>query len=131
MDNREALMVPEKKDKILKIKQKYNNMQMSDDVAKKIRSLEITNNILLAATAATGIITVIDYIAPDPLPFADEAILSGLTGLLGLASSIVKNKIDDLAKTGNTSIQMEEVNKLTSQIANVAKNAKDIKKSIR
>ena len=48
--SREAVFIPEKKKKIDNIKSKYNNMSMSDSAASKIVSLEVTNNILKAAT---------------------------------------------------------------------------------
>lgn len=123
-DGREAVMIPEKKEKIERIKRKYNNMQMSDDTAKKIRTLEVVNNVLLVATAISGVGTAISYL---PLPddavgfFWDEAIFTGATVLLTSASAIVKNKINDLAATGNAEVKMEEVNKLSGEMANIAK----------
>jgi hypothetical protein len=120
-DRRETVIVPEKKEKIERIKRKYNNMEMTDDTAKKIRSLEVVNNVLVAATGLVGCATVINYCIPDALPFVDEAIMTGATALLGSASTIVKNKINDLAATGATEVKMEEVTKLSEQMGNVAK----------
>lgn len=122
--NRETLIVPEKKEKIEKIKRQYNNMQMSDDVAKKISRYEIANKILKAAATAVGIVTVVDLIIPDPVLGLDEAALSAITALLTTGSIFVDNKIDDLAKEGDTSIKMDEVTKLTNQMSNAAKNIK-------
>jgi hypothetical protein len=98
-DGRETVIVPEKKEKIERIKRKYNNMEMSDDTAKKIRNLEVVNNVLVAATGLVGCATVINYFVPDALPFVDEIVMTGATTLLGSASAIVKNKITDLSKT--------------------------------
>ena len=123
--SRETVIVPEKKEKIEKIKRKYNNMAMSDDVAQKINRLEVTNNILKAATGVVGVVAALDWIILDPVPGVDEAVFTGATALLGLASSIVGNKIDDLANTGNADLQMEEVNKLSNQLSDVAKKTKD------
>ena len=120
MNNRETVIIPEKKEKIEKIKSKYKNMSMSDNTAKKIMSLEITNKILTAATAAVGIITVIDLFIPDPVPGIDEAILVGVSTLLGSAATIVNNKIEDLANTDNADLKMEEVNLLSKQLNDVA-----------
>ena len=103
-EGRETVIVPEKKEKIERIKRKYNNMEMTDDTAKKIRTLEATNNILLAATGVVGVATVINYFVPDMVPFVDEAIMTGATALLGSASAIVKNKINPniIIKKSNT-----------------------------
>lgn len=123
--SREAVIVPEKKEKIEKIKRKYNNLAMSDNVAEKVRKLDVTNNILKAATGVVGVVAAIDWIVLDPVPGIDEAVFTGATALLGLASSIVSNKIDDLVNTGSTDLQMDEVVKLSNQMGDVAKKAKD------
>lgn len=122
--SREAVIVPEKKKKIEMIKRKYNNLAMSDEVAQKINRLEVTNNILKAATGVVGVVAALDWIIIDPIPGVDEAVFTGATALLGLASSIVGNKIDDLANTGNADLQMDEVNKLSNQLSEVARKAK-------
>ena len=55
MENeRETIVVEEKKNKIENIKRKYRNLEMSDATAQKIRKLEITNGILKAAAIAAG-----------------------------------------------------------------------------
>ena len=100
-------------------------MAMSDEVAQKINRLEVTNNILKAATGVVGVVAALDWLILDPVPGVDEAVFTGATALLGLASSIVGNKIDDLANTGNADLQMEEVNKLSNQLSDVAKKTKD------
>lgn len=120
-EGRETVIVPEKKEKIEAIKRKYDNMSMSDSTAKKIRALEVTNNVLAAATGLVGLATAINYIVPDPFPFIDEAIMTGITLLLGGATSVVNNKIGDLVATGTTDIKMEEVTKLSDQMNNIAK----------
>ena len=128
-----AAMVPEKKEKIERIKRKYNNMLMSDDTANKIRTLEVVNNVLLAATGIAGIGTVISYF---PLPddalgpyggWIDEAVFTGATVLFTSASAIVKNKINDLASSGSTEVKMEEVTKLSDELANVAQKVAEKK----
>lgn len=122
--SREAVFVPEKKKKIENIKSKYNNMSMSDSAASKIVSLEVTNNILKAATAAAGVITVIDFFVPDPVLGLDEAALTAITGVLGYASKMVDNKIDAIVESGNASLEMNEITKLTEQVSNAAKSIK-------
>lgn len=122
--SREAVFIPEKKKKIDNIKSKYNNMSMSDSAASKIVSLEVTNNILKAATAAAGVITVIDFFVPDPVLGLDEAALTAITGLLGYASKMVDNKIDAIVESGNASLEMNEITKLTEQVSNAAKSIK-------
>lgn len=120
---RETVIVPEKKEKIERIKRKYNNMEMTDGTAKKIRTLEVVNNVLVAATGLAGLATVLSYIpGPDDVVtlWWDEAIFTGATALLGSASAIVKNKINDLAATGSADVKMEEATKLSDQIVNVA-----------
>lgn len=126
-EGRETVIVPEKKEKIERIKRKYQNMEMSDDTAKKIKNLEVVNNILVAATGVVGILTVVNYFVPDPVPGIDEAVMTGATALLGSASTIVKNKINDLAATGTTEVKMEEVTKLSDQLTNVARKVAENK----
>ena len=124
---RETIYINEEKRKIEKIKEKYNNMNLSDDTAKQINSLEITNNILKSATILAGIATIINYFIPDPVPLMDEAIMTGLTGLLKTSSTIVENKIDKLSKTGDAKIQMSEIENLTKQMKNLAYQINDQK----
>lgn len=126
-EGRETVIVPEKKEKIERIKRKYQNMEMTDDTAKKIKNLEVVNNILVAATGVVGILTVVNYFVPDPVPGIDEAVMTGATALLGSASTIVKNKINDLAATGTTEMKMEEVTKLSDQLSNVARKVAEKK----
>ncbi|MBE6146506.1 MAG: hypothetical protein E7171_07790 [Firmicutes bacterium] len=126
-EGRETVIVPEKKEKIERIKRKYQNMEMADDTAKKIKNLEVVNNILVAATGVVGILTVVNYFVPDPVPGIDEAVMTGATALLGSASTIVKNKINDLAATGTTEVKMEEVTKLSDQLSNVARKVAEKK----
>lgn len=122
--SRETLVIPEKKTKIEKIKKKFNNPEMSDSTATKIASLEVTNSLLKAATITTGIITTIDVFTPDPVFGLDEAALASITGLLKYSSTLVENKIEDLANSDDTSIKMDEVTKLTEQLSNAASNVK-------
>ena len=122
--SRESVFIAEKKDRIQKIKKKYNNMQMSDETAAKIYRLDVTSNVLKAATAVVGVITVIDLFVPDPVLGIDEVGLTAITGLLGYVSTLVDNKAKSLANDEDASIQMEEVTKLTEQIGNAAKAVK-------
>lgn len=130
-DGREALLIPEKKEKIERIKRKYQNMELSDDVAQKIRTLEVVNNILVSATGLVGVATVVNYFIPDALPFVDEAVMTGVTALLGSASTVVKNKINDLAATGTTEVKMEEVTKLSDQMSKVARDIADKRSQVK
>ena len=123
--SRVNVVVPEKKETIENIKKKYKNMSMSDKDALKIRRLEVTNNILKTATAAAGVITVIDFFVPDPVLGLDEAALTALTGLFGYASSVVNNKIEQVANSGDMSIEMDEVTKLSEQISKAAQSVKN------
>lgn len=116
---RNTLVVPEKKEKIEKIKKKYDNLSMSDKTAKQIKTLEITNSILLTATVVSGIVTIIDIFTPDAIFLVDELALGAITGLLKASSSIVENKIADLASNGTTRATSEEVNKIADEIQNV------------
>lgn len=122
--SRETVVIPEKKRKIEKIKKKFSNPEMSDSTATKIASLEVTNSLLKAATITAGIITTIDVFTPDPVFGLDEAALASITGLLKYSSTLVENKIEDLANSDDTSIKMDEVTKLTEQLSNAASNVK-------
>ena len=87
MDNREMLAITEDKKKIEKIKKRYKNLSMSDETASKIGKLEIANKVLSAAMAISGALT--------------------------FAKNRVDNHIDELAKSGDTRLQADEVNKLS------------------
>lgn len=104
---------------IEKIKTKYNNLNMSDETAYKIQKLERVNKALVAATTICGIITFIDFIVPDPVLFVDEAVLTGITSLLGTASGIVNKNIKSLVNNENTDFTMQDVQKLTNQINSI------------
>ena len=92
---------------------------MSNETAYKIKKLEKVNKALVAATAVCGIITVIDYIVPDPVLFVDEAVLTGITSLLGTASGIVNKNIKSLVNNENAEFTMQDVQKLTNQINSI------------
>ncbi len=128
-DGREAVIIPEKKEKIERIKKKYDNISMSDSTANKIRTLEVVNSILVAATGVVGVATVVNYFVPDPIPGVDEAVMTGVTALLGSATTIVNNKIKDLAATGSTEVKMEEVTKISDQMTKVARDIAEKRKS--
>lgn len=118
--SREAVVVPEKKEKINRIKEKYGNLEMSDKTAQKIRSLEITRGVLKLATVGVGIAATIDLMVPDPVLGVDEAVLTAATGLLGFGVNMVSNKINDLATTEKTGVSMKEVEDLTDKLSTMA-----------
>lgn len=117
--NRETVIVPDKKDRISKIREKYHNPSMSEEAAKKIGSLQTTNTILKAATAVAGIATTIDLFAPDAIPVLDAKALTSITSLLATTTTIVDNKIDLIAKNGNDTMKLNEISKLGEQLKNV------------
>lgn len=122
--SREAVVLKTSKKKIDNIKKKYKNMQMSDDTAAKIVRLNNINSILKAATAAVGIVTVVDFFIPDPVLGLDEAALTALTGVLGSASSVVSNKIENIANSEDATLQMDEITTLTGQLTNAVGKVK-------
>ena len=124
MMRRETVMIKEKKSVVDKIRKKYKNPNLSEKDAKKIATLEATNKVLVGASAAAGVVTVIDLFVPDPVLGLDEAALVALTTLLGSASAFVNNKIDKIAKEENSDIQMEEIAKLSGQLTDAASKAK-------
>ena len=116
-------MKKKKKNKKIKYNKKYLYL-VAVLLLLALSYLEVTNNILKAATAAAGVITVIDFFVPDPVLGLDEAALTAITGLLGYASKIVDNKIDAIVESGNASLKMNEITKLTEQVSNAAKSIK-------
>lgn len=118
-ENREVVIIPESKKKINKIKQKYKNLAMSDETAEKIGRLEILNNVLKTATIGAGLITVIDFFIPDPVPLADEALLTGITVALKSGNSIVENKINSLATTGQASLNMADCEEIKNRLVDI------------
>lgn len=127
MDNRNLIVVSEEQKKIEKIKKKYKNMEMSDDTASKIQKIEIANGVLSAAMMASGVITTIDLIVPDPVLGLDEIALTAITGALSFAHKSLDKHIDELAKEGSTRIKADEVNKLSSQIVDIVQGIKSRK----
>lgn len=117
-DNREKrhmLVVPEKQKRIEKIEQEYEVMK-NDPNAAKLKTLQTAGKALKIATTAVGVITIIDWVVPDPVLGIDEIGLTALTTLLGTASTIVNNKIAQLESTGEVNMSMEEVQKLAKQV---------------
>ena len=122
--SKEAVIIPEKKKKIEKVKAKYKNMSMSDETAMKIVRLNTINSVLKTATGAVGLITVIDFFIPDPVFGLDEAALTAITTLLGYSSSLVDNKIDKIAASDDAELKMEEINNLANKLSDVAGKVK-------
>jgi hypothetical protein len=114
-EDRHMLVVPEKQETIQKMDQQYQTMK-NDPNAAKVKSLEAAGKALKIATAAVGVITVIDWIVPDPVLGIDEIGLTALTTLLGTASTIVNNKKAQLEATGEVNMSMEEVQTLAKQV---------------
>lgn len=117
---RKTVIVPEKKEVINKIKEKYNNAEMTDQTALKIASLETTNKILSAAKTVSLVAFVIDLVVPDPVIGVDEAVLGVIWQATKTANKIVNNKIDDLSKNGTAEMQTEEALKLADSLKSVA-----------
>lgn len=123
MDNdRQALIITESKRKINRIKKKYKNLEMDDQVAQNILNLEVTSTVLKTATLLVGIITTIDLIVPDPVFGLDEIALSSITTLLGTATKIVGNKIENIVNLEDGHLKEEEIIELSTDIYKVAKN---------
>lgn len=116
-EERVTVIVPEKKEKIEKIRQKYNNPNLSTTDAIKIQTLEVVNKILSAAAGIAGVAFVIDLIIPDPVIGIDEAALGFITTATTSANVIVQNKINAIANSQDASLKGEEVQKLASQIS--------------
>ena len=123
MDNT-PIVIPETKEKLNRIREKFNNMNMSDDVANKVQRFEVASNVLKIATALIGITTAIDFFVPDGIPFIDEALLTTLTAALATASKIVNNKINDLVTKGKTSLSPDDVIALGSQLGKMKRSKK-------
>ncbi len=125
-EKRSPVIIGVDKEKIEKIKKKYNP-NMSDQTASKIRRLEITNKVLVAAAALCGVLTAVDFIIPDPIPLLDEAVLTGITTLLGTASGIVKRNIDGLISEEKSEFTMQDVNVLANQLKSIKKAREEAK----
>ena len=115
LSDRHMLVVPEKQETIEKIDQQYQVMK-EDPTQAKIKKLEVAGNVLKAAATAIGVITVIDWLVPDPVLGIDEIGLTALTTLLGTATTIVNNKKAQLQATGEATMSMEEVQTLAKQM---------------
>lgn len=106
------------------IKNKYNKPDMSDEVASKIKKLELLNKLFIIGTVIVGIITIIDIFVPDPIFLLDEASLAAITGLLKTLSSITKKKIAILIETNSLKISSKDIEEISKDATNVAKNVK-------
>ena len=125
---RKTVIIPEKKEVINNIREKYNNLEMTEGTALKIASLEATNEILAKAVKVAGVAFVIDLIVPDPVIGIDEALLGAITAATKTANVIITNKIGELAATGTTEMKVEEITRLATSIKNVADLGKSTKK---
>ena len=88
---RKTVIIPEKKEVINNIREKYNNLEMAEGTALKIASLEVTNEILAKAVKVAGVAFVIDLIVPDPVIGIDEALLGTITAATKTANVIITN----------------------------------------
>lgn len=125
---RKTVIIPEKKEVINNIREKYNNLEMAEGTALKIASLEATNEILAKAVKVAGVAFVIDLIVPDPVIGIDEALLGAITAATKTANVIITNKIGELAATGTTEMKVEEITRLATSIKNVTDLGKSTKK---
>ena len=125
---RKTVIIPEKKEVINNIREKYNNLEMAEGTALKIASLEATNEILAKAVKVAGVAFVIDLIVPDPVIGIDEALLGAIKAATKTAIVIITNKIGELAATGTTEMKVEEITRLATSIKNVADLGKSTKK---
>lgn len=125
---RKTVIIPEKKEVINNIREKYNNLEMAEGTALKIASLEATNEILAKSVKIAGVAFVIDLIVPDPVIGIDEALLGAITAATKTANVIITNKIGELATMGTTEMKVEEITRLATSIKNVADLGKSAKK---
>ena len=86
--------------------------------------LEKLGNGLKLATTIVGIITLIDYVIPDPLFGLDEATLTAITGLLAILAKVNLDKLEALKKGEKAKLTNEDVNEITSEVGNVIKTYK-------
>ena len=86
--------------------------------------LEKLGNGLKLATTIVGIITLIDYVIPDPLFGLDEATLTAITGLLAILAKVNLDKLEALNKGEKAKLTNEDVNEITSEVGNVIKTYK-------
>lgn len=128
-NNREALLIKEKKSTIDKIRKKYKNENLSAETSLKIATLDVVGKTLKAATIGVGIITCIDLFTPDPILFLDEAGLTAVTGLLGYAGKIVDNQIESYINQDQSDLKMEDVTKLAQQASSIYHKVQENKKA--
>ena len=131
MKQTKPLIIPESKEKLDNIRKKYNNMNMSDDIANKVNHLEITGQVLKTAAILVGVVTVVDFFVPDALPVVDEVVLTTATTVLATISKTVDKKVDDLVNTGETKITANDVISIGSQLGKLAKNKKKENKNVK
>lgn len=118
---RETLVIKQPKKKIEKIKKKYKNLSMSDETAEKIIKLQTLNNFLKLATVGAGVATVIDFFVADPVPFIDEALMTGVTMALKSGNNIIENKIKDLATSEETELNMSDCEEIRDRLVDIKK----------
>lgn len=81
--------------------------------------LEKLANGLKTATTVIGIITIIDYIIPDPLFGLDEATLTAITGLLAILAKVNLDKLEAINKGEKAKITNDDVQEITNEVGKV------------
>ena len=95
---------------------------------KKLKRVILFKNIFSILFFLSVLITLIDFIVPDPILFIDEALLASITGLFTIILSTLDDKERELRKGNNTNIKQEDISKIAVAVGDVTKNIKKLKK---
>jgi len=94
---------------------------------KEIKRLEGLKTLFMILTIITGIITVVDYILPDPILFIDEAAFTAIVGLFTFITSTIDSKIKSIRNGEKLKITTEDVKGFTNAVGNTTNTIKNSK----
>ena len=96
-------------------------------VIKEIKRLEGIKTLFMILTIIVGIITVVDYVVPDPILFIDEAVFTAITGLFTFITSTIDSKIKNIRNGQRLQITNEDVQGFTNAVGNTTNTIKNSK----
>ena len=96
-------------------------------IIKEIKRLEGLKTLFLILTIIVGIITVFDYIVPDPILFIDEAAFTAIVGLFTFITSTIDSKIKSIRNGEKLKLTNADVEGFTNAVGNTTNTIKNSK----
>ena len=96
-------------------------------IIKEIKRLEGIKTLFMILTIIVGIITVVDYIIPDPVLFIDEAVFTAIVGLFTYITSVIDSKIKNIRNGEKLKLTSADVEGFTNAVGNTTNSIKNSK----